>query len=56
MEHVVDTLEKSTKGMVDYQSGPIEDFPLPTGAPIPVKVHGATVFTFNVERHEEMLS
>jgi CPA1 family monovalent cation:H+ antiporter len=56
LEHVVDTLEKSTKGMVDYQSGPNDDFPLPTGAPIPVKVHGATIFTFNVERYEEILS
>ena len=56
LEQVVATLEKSTSGMVDYQSGPIEDLPIAAGAPIPINVRGATVFAFNVERYEEIIS
>lgn len=53
---VVSTLEKSTSGSVDYQSGPFEDLPIATGVPIPINVRGATVFAFDVERYEEIIS
>jgi CPA1 family monovalent cation:H+ antiporter len=56
LDQVVDTLEKSTSGMVDFQTGLIEDLPIAAGAPIPIKVLGATVFAFDVERYEEIIS
>lgn len=56
LELVVGTLEKTTSGTVDYQSEALADLPITTGAPIPIKVSGATVFAFDVERYEEIIS
>jgi uncharacterized protein YaaQ len=56
LELVVGTLEKTTSGTVDYQSEALAGLPITTGAPIPIKVSGATVFAFDVERYEEIIS
>lgn len=56
MEQVIQTLEKSTKGMIDYQAEIPEDLPIAAGAPVPIQVHGANVFAFEVERYEEIIS
>lgn len=56
MEQVIQTLEKSTKGMIDYQAEVPEGLPIAAGAPVPIKVHGANVFAFEVERYEEIIS
>lgn len=56
MEQVIQTLEKSTKGMIDYLVEVPEDLPIAAGAPVPIEVHGASVFAFEVERYEEIIS
>jgi uncharacterized protein YaaQ len=56
LELVVDTLKKSTSGTVEYQSEALAGLPITTGAPIPIKIRGATVFAFDVERYEEIVS
>ncbi len=46
-------LEQVCRTRVEYVSAPLEPIPGPMPAPIAVQVRGATVFAFDVERHEE---
>jgi CPA1 family monovalent cation:H+ antiporter len=46
-------LEQVCRTRVEYVSAPLEAIPGPMPAPIAVQVRGATVFAFDVERHEE---
>jgi uncharacterized protein YaaQ len=54
LEGALQLLEKTCRTRVEYVMGPLESVPGPMPAPIPVEVRGATVFAFNVERHEEI--
>jgi uncharacterized protein YaaQ len=47
-------LERVCRTRVEYVSAPLESIPGPMPSPIPVQVRGATVFAFDVERHEEI--
>jgi CPA1 family monovalent cation:H+ antiporter len=47
-------LEQVCRTRVEYVSAPLESIPGPMPSPIPVQVRGATVFAFDVERHEEI--
>ena len=46
-------LEQVCRTRLEYVSAPLEAIPGPMPAPIAVQVRGATVFAFDVERHEE---
>jgi CPA1 family monovalent cation:H+ antiporter len=54
LEGALSLLEKTCRTRVEYVMGPLESVPGPMPAPIPVEIRGATVFAFNVERHEEI--
>ncbi len=54
LEGALSLLEKTCRTRVEYVMGPMESMPGPMPAPIPVEIRGATVFAFNVERHEEI--
>jgi CPA1 family monovalent cation:H+ antiporter len=54
LEGAVSLLEKTCRTRVEYVMGPLESVPGPMPAPIPVEIRGATIFAFNVERHEEI--
>jgi len=47
-------LERVCRTRIEYVAAPLETIPGPMPSPIPVQVRGATVFAFDVERHEEM--
>jgi uncharacterized protein YaaQ len=47
-------LEQVCRTRVEYVTAPLEAIPGPMPAPIAVQVRGATVFAFDVERHEEI--
>lgn len=47
-------LEQVCQTRVEYVPAPLEAIPGPMPSPIPVQVRGATVFAFDVERHEEI--
>ena len=53
-DQVLKALETSCRQRVEYLTMPLEGSPLPMPTPIPVTVGGATVFTFLVERFEEI--
>jgi uncharacterized protein YaaQ len=50
-EEIVQTLSKSSRRRVDFSSGSVEGLPLPK--PQRVSVGGVTIFTFDVEDHQE---
>lgn len=50
----VQILGETCRRRVEYVSAPLESTNLPLPAPVPVTVGGATVFTFEVERYEEL--
>ena len=47
-------LERVCRTRIEYVAAPLETIPGPMPSPIPVQVRGATVFAFDVERHEEI--
>ncbi len=53
-EQALKVLETSCRQRVEYMTMPLEGSPLPMPTPIPVTVGGATVFTFPVEKFEEI--
>lgn len=54
LQGALSLLERTCRTRVEYVMGPLESMPGPMPAPIPVEIRGATVFAFNVERHEEI--
>lgn len=54
LEGALSVLQRTCRTRVEYVMGPLENVPGPMPAPIPVEIRGATVFAFNVERHEEI--
>lgn len=54
VEGALAVLQKTCRTRVEYVMGPVETVPGPLPAPIPVEIRGATLFVFDVERHEEI--
>ena len=54
LDGALSLLKKICRTRVEYVMGPLESVPGPMPAPIPVEIRGATVFAFDVERHEEI--
>lgn len=52
LEQAIEALEEACSSRVEYTSSVLDNFPYPTGTPVEVQVHGATVFVFDVERCE----
>ncbi len=50
----VDLINENCRQRVEYVSTPLEGAPLPIPVATPITVGGATVFTFAVERYEEI--
>ncbi len=50
----VRAFRQSCRRRVEYIAAPVEGSPLPFPSSIPVPVGGATLFTFDVERYEEL--
>jgi CPA1 family monovalent cation:H+ antiporter len=53
-ELVAKTLFQSCRTRVEYVTLPLEGSPIPIPTPTPISVGGATIFTFDVERYEEL--
>lgn len=56
LELAVQTMQRSTRGNIEYLEGSSDEVTLMPGPGIPVHVRGATVFIFDVEAFEEILS
>lgn len=52
---VIEILGRCCRRRVEYIATPLEGSPFHLPLPTPVTVGGATVFTFSVERYEEIL-
>lgn len=58
LDFVLDALKRSSRKRIEFLSTPFEGVPLQpseTADRVPVEIHGATVFIFDVERCEEIL-
>ncbi len=55
-EAVLESLNKSCRQRVEFIAVPLESAPLPLPTPTPITVGGATVFSLEVERYEEIKS
>jgi uncharacterized protein YaaQ len=53
-EAVMDSLQKNCRQRIEYIAVPLESAPLPLPAPTPVTIGGATIFTLDVEKYEEI--
>ncbi len=53
-ELAVGLINENCRQRVEYVSTPLEGAPLPIPVATPITVGGATVFTFDVERYEEI--
>jgi len=53
-ETIISTLHDTCHKRVEYLAVPLEGSPLPLPSPIPITVGGATIFTFPVDRFEEL--
>lgn len=51
---VQDALNKSCRQRVEFIAVPLESAPLPLPTPTPITVGGATIFSIEVERYEEL--
>jgi len=54
IETAVKTLQKKCRTRIEYVTIPLEGTPLPIPAPTPITVGGATIFTLEIERYEEI--
>jgi len=52
--NIMQALRRNCRSRVEYIAIPIDGSPLPLPTPTPVTVGGATVFTLQVERYEEI--
>lgn len=53
-EMVIEALNKSCRQRIEFIAVPLESAPLPLPTPTPITVGGATVFTLEVDRYEEL--
>jgi uncharacterized protein YaaQ len=51
---IISTLEKTCHKRVEYMAFPMEGSPLPMPSAMEITVGGATIFTFAVDRFEEI--
>ncbi len=53
-EVVIEALNRACRQRIEFIAVPLESAPLPLPTPTPITVGGATVFSLEVERHEEL--
>jgi uncharacterized protein YaaQ len=53
-EAAVESLNRSCRQRIEFIAVPLESAPLPLPTPTPITVGGATVFSMEVERYEEL--
>jgi uncharacterized protein YaaQ len=53
-EEVVEMLHRTCRQRIEFIAVPLESAPLPLPTPTPITVGGATIFTLDVERYEEI--
>jgi uncharacterized protein YaaQ len=53
-EAAVEALNRSCRQRIEFIAVPLESAPLPLPTPTPITVGGATVFSMEVERYEEL--
>lgn len=53
-ETVIEALNRSCRQRIEFIAVPLESAPLPLPTPTPITVGGATVFSMEVERYEEL--
>lgn len=53
-EQAVEALHQSCRQRIEFIAVPLESAPLPLPTPTPITVGGATVFSLDVERYEEL--
>jgi uncharacterized protein YaaQ len=53
-EVVIEALNRSCRQRIEFIAVPLESAPLPLPTPTPITVGGATVFSMEVERFEEL--
>ena len=53
-QDAIEALNDSCRQRVEYIAVPLESAPLPLPTPTPVTIGGATVFTLEIEHHEEI--
>jgi uncharacterized protein YaaQ len=51
---VLEALNRSCRQRIEFIAVPLESAPLPLPTPTPITVGGATVFSLEVERYEEL--
>jgi uncharacterized protein YaaQ len=51
---VIGALQENCRQRVEYIAVPLESAPLPLPAPTPITIGGATIFSLEVERYEEI--
>lgn len=53
-EAAIEALNRSCRQRIEFIAVPLESAPLPLPTPTPITVGGATVFSLEVERYEEL--
>ncbi len=53
-EMVIEVLHQSCRQRIEFIAVPLESAPLPLPTPTPITVGGATIFSLDVERYEEI--
>ncbi len=53
-ETVIEALHRSCRQRIEFIAVPLESAPLPLPTPTPITVGGATIFSLDVERYEEL--
>jgi uncharacterized protein YaaQ len=53
-EMVIEALHQSCRQRIEFIAVPLESAPLPLPTPTPITVGGATIFSLDVERYEEI--
>ncbi len=53
-EVAIEALNRSCRQRIEFIAVPLESAPLPLPTPTPITVGGATVFSLEVERYEEL--
>lgn len=53
-EVVIEALNQSCRQRIEFIAVPLESAPLPLPTPTPITVGGATVFSLEIDRYEEL--
>jgi uncharacterized protein YaaQ len=53
-ETVIEALHRSCRQRIEFIAVPLESAPLPLPTPTPITVGGATIFSLDIERYEEL--